>query len=735
MKNVLLIILITFQVPFSLGYQHAIFRSQATQGKQWLGASKIVSEHFTIKVMPSYIDVTLDWELDCNGAAEPDSFKDALEIVGNINLAQDAAVMGLLLWNGDEILKAKLKPLPLARKQYETVVDRNVILPPRPKDPLIFEYGWGKDNYDIKIFPVTYGKSRRLRLRYVVPSVNTEGRVDIPFPSPFNASITTYTIVKGPDVTNCKLLNSRFEVLSEKTEISATTDAELLQQAALIRPVITNPDSASVIYTASINTPSLSGTLVHFNGQTTEKILKQVAVREDIVFLWRWNHPAYFDLYKKQIVIQAGLLRKFFTNIASTGRQAGLVVDVEGKEKRTFPIGKSGSSTVKDIIAYLDSLCTIKYVESSYSYNPYFTQKQQDSIASLSISEFISALRLAESLFEQNDNVVKRIVFLTAGPGWVYTMNAHFDLEWSTPASLTFFPSIASCDELQLDVVPPEASWFYWPGIKSSTINVNSVSIEAELKVGSDKHIISIPFTQNTNYYQWNYRSPYHDVMLFTNGNVSSDVIWRIRDRARVIATMTEKTVVISESDPSQFGVSLAGSGRLKAYNASLPSSLAPVFGFVDKSYALLALEDDLMNPEDQAQYRNKGVPPLTNADILNIPVDSIAPKDETFGRIMVPVNPNNASKPLRVREQPSVTFHQSLLTIQFNAEASRTSSEAVIEIYSLSGKLVYTLVNVKVQHGIINCKLPAMIGSSQKMVIVKILCGKVTFSRAVSIW
>jgi hypothetical protein len=729
MKNVVLLILVMFQVSFSYLNQSGMFRCQATQGQRWWGTSKIVSEHFTIKVMPSYIDVTLDWELDCNGATEPDSFKDALEIQGNITLAWDAAVTGLLLWNGDEILKAKLKPLPLARKQYEAVVNRSIT---RPKDPLIFEYGWGKDNYDFKIFPVSFGKTRRLRLQYVVPAINDNGCADIPFPSPFSASKATYTIVPGVDVSNVKLLNTNFEVLSEKTELSATSDSELLTQISLIRPVIKNSDSASVIYTTSIGKPSLSGTLVHFTGQTSEAILKKTALREDIVFIWRWNYSDYFDLYKKQVVIQAGLLKKFFENIAKTGRQAGLVVDIQGKEQRSFPIGKYGSATVNTIVAYLDSLRLIKYTETNYQYKPNFTQKQEDSIVSLSTSEFLSSLRLAESLFEKTDTVLKKIVFLTAGPCWVYLIKEKLDLESKATASLTFITGIASCEEFRTIPIPPEASWFYWPGINMNIVELNQTKIEVSLKLGGNNvHTQSLPFTQKAHY--GHSYSKYHDVSLFINGDVSPEVVWNVYQGKVKIATLTENAVVITESDASRFGVSLAGTGRLQAYGVVIPTPLATNFGFVDQRYALLALENDTMSSEDQVLYSNQGVPPLNSADILNLPVDSIPPKDDFFGRIQVPVNPKSAQKPQRLRVQPSVIYHQSLLTIRLNSETPKASPEAVIEIYSLSGRVLYTIKNAKVIQGVIDCTLPTSIGTLQKIVVVKIKCGKVTFSRVVS--
>jgi hypothetical protein len=200
-----------------------------------------------------------------------------------------------------------------------------------------------------------------------------------------------------------------------------------------------------------------------------------------------------------------------------------------------------------------------------------------------------------------------------------------------------------------------------------------------------------------------------------------------------VITTMKEDAVLISEQDPLSFGASLAGSGRLKAVNTSLPTPLATAFGFVDQRYALLALEDDMMSFEDQERFRRTGVPPLTSADIVNIPVDSIPPRNSSFGPIQVQVNPDKFQKPQRKRVEPSVTFHQSLLSIKFNPDAAVTSSEALIEIYSLTGKLLYVIKNAKVINGVVSCRLPAALSSSQKVVIVKIRCGRVSFSRSVS--
>ena len=64
----------------------------------------------------------------------------------------------MLLWNGSQILKAKLKDRQLAREQYEDVVDRQKIVPPR--DPALITYEGG-GVYGIQIYPARLNESRK----------------------------------------------------------------------------------------------------------------------------------------------------------------------------------------------------------------------------------------------------------------------------------------------------------------------------------------------------------------------------------------------------------------------------------------------------------------------------------------------------------------------------------------------------------------------------------------------
>jgi len=198
-------ILILISSAFSIGYQHGIFRSQSTQGATWLGTAAITEEKMNVTIYRNYLDVELDWVFKADGTAAPAEYGDALEIVGNINLVQGSVVVGMLVWYKDKVLKAKLKRKADARKDYEEVVDRNAIVPPRPRDPVMLEY-LGRDNYDISIFPLKFQGTRHLRMRYLVPTTVMNGEITAVFPHAFT-STGIVTVKKSAEVYEC-LINS-----------------------------------------------------------------------------------------------------------------------------------------------------------------------------------------------------------------------------------------------------------------------------------------------------------------------------------------------------------------------------------------------------------------------------------------------------------------------------------------------------------------------------------------------
>ena len=70
----------------------------------------------------------------------------------------------------------------------------------------------------------------------------------------------------------------------------------------------------SVIYAGTFSTSSFSGEMDHLTTMTAEQALKKMAVPEDFVILWRWNHPRILAKYARQIVEQSALLKTFRRN-------------------------------------------------------------------------------------------------------------------------------------------------------------------------------------------------------------------------------------------------------------------------------------------------------------------------------------------------------------------------------------------------------------------------------------
>jgi hypothetical protein len=265
-KSLLLIASFSVLEIQAIGLQHALFRSQSTQGPAWTGTVNIQKEEFTITVYPDYLDVQLDWELGVGGTA-PESFRNALEIVGNINFEANSTVVGMLLWNGDRILKAKLKTKDQARKEYETVVDRSSAAPQPPRDPVILEWV-RQDNYDLSVFPVSFGGFRKMRIRYLVPS--TTGSFGFPHAFSNHAKVT---FVKGPAITGFKLsrFNSKDTVSFSQGEVTLSPSDFGFQPYSYsttppierVIPIMNDTSPGSRLYIGSFFGNGFSGQAVH----------------------------------------------------------------------------------------------------------------------------------------------------------------------------------------------------------------------------------------------------------------------------------------------------------------------------------------------------------------------------------------------------------------------------------------------------------------------------------------
>ncbi|MBD3239476.1 MAG: hypothetical protein GF331_02750 [Chitinivibrionales bacterium] len=130
------------------------------------GNCRLVSNSLTLTVHPFHVDVVEEAVIEPVGdvrSGDPET----LEIFGDFRFTDGTALRSMLLWEGDRILKAKLRDRSVADSAYEDVVDRNI---PQVvvRDPALIEYE-GDGRYSYQIYPVAMGGSRRIRILYSIP--------------------------------------------------------------------------------------------------------------------------------------------------------------------------------------------------------------------------------------------------------------------------------------------------------------------------------------------------------------------------------------------------------------------------------------------------------------------------------------------------------------------------------------------------------------------------------------
>ncbi len=146
----------------NLGFSYNTINWQTTRNGSSSGSCGLSSSKISITIHPYYADVVEEAEISTSGNIWSGDSK-TLEITGTFNLSPGTALRSLLLWNGNTILKAKLKSRTDADSAYENIVNRVVV-----KDPAIIHY-LGNNQYQFKIFPVELNNSRKIRILYTVP--------------------------------------------------------------------------------------------------------------------------------------------------------------------------------------------------------------------------------------------------------------------------------------------------------------------------------------------------------------------------------------------------------------------------------------------------------------------------------------------------------------------------------------------------------------------------------------
>jgi len=272
----------------------AALRSRTTQGQAWTGDIRLESDVIRVTVNPAYLDIEEELVLSPYNITNtaPTGDQETLEIFGNFTLPENSIIVGMLLWNGDEILKAKLKGNEDARNQYEEVVDRNTSPPPQPRDPVIVEK-ISDTGYSLAIYPVKWGSSRRVRIRYLIPARLNSGKLRMPLPFVFGREVK-----EKPNWFELSLkgANGVSQVFLEKGFIQSpqTLPITLLKKLETDIEVGIPGASMPLLSETAFDQGDWAGNYRLFWSEVPDSLLVKAGLKTEVVFLWKWNLPNSF---------------------------------------------------------------------------------------------------------------------------------------------------------------------------------------------------------------------------------------------------------------------------------------------------------------------------------------------------------------------------------------------------------------------------------------------------------
>jgi len=150
--------------PLTVHSQTTVWRT--THNGFSSGNCQLQSGSLRVTVLPFGVDVEEEAQISPTGQVWSGDAS-SLEIEGTFTMSKGTAVRSMLLWDGQRILKAKLRDRTQADSAYEAVVDRQK---PQPavRDPAIIQYE-GNDTYRFKIYPAMINTARKIRILYTVP--------------------------------------------------------------------------------------------------------------------------------------------------------------------------------------------------------------------------------------------------------------------------------------------------------------------------------------------------------------------------------------------------------------------------------------------------------------------------------------------------------------------------------------------------------------------------------------
>ena len=155
--SLLIVLFILFVSNFAYAYNYL----QVRDPRGWHSAQGTIEEA-VISVKPKGIYMEIGLYLTFSAKGWYYSKNDTLEVEFYFDLPENSIVHDSWLWIGEDIIRGKIMDKWTAAAIYEDIVKRR-------RDPSIL-YKRGKNNYELRIFPMLASETRKVKLTYLVPT-------------------------------------------------------------------------------------------------------------------------------------------------------------------------------------------------------------------------------------------------------------------------------------------------------------------------------------------------------------------------------------------------------------------------------------------------------------------------------------------------------------------------------------------------------------------------------------
>ncbi|MBK8801726.1 MAG: hypothetical protein IPN71_06630 [Fibrobacteres bacterium] len=623
----------------------AWLQSRATQGITNQQQVQILNVSVRATVEQAWADVEEDVELgpviSNSWSTQPSVNINTWEIFGDFALPKGAVLTGALLWDGDKLLKAKLKARSVANAQYEEVVARNTAPMPAPRDPLIIERA-GESTYSMKLYPVSWGGTRRMRLRYLVPLQANGSAWEVPLGSAFaenalvhpssfefqwsrgkasNALLSRGGVLQPPSTTPILLpLSAPSTWINNSTAYYSPVAARLSVKGAFA-------------LTTQFDSTAWKGGYLLFQGTMPDSILKQTGLRQEFMVLWRWNRAealasdngwgTYLTTTGEAVVQGAAGLRQSLATLAQSSSlvKVGMVADEGRAQTKDFPLSGWSSDTFSRMQDYLGTFTYEEVLRRGTSAGTGSTGiSDPTKLRNQGAKAFNADFQKVLSMYSPDSGVVRHLVVVTAGPAESFASSNEKLPTWPEGLTLstwggTWWQEPAQWEGVDLPRLeaehglPPEKALDSWLSFRTPLTSLTwSLEFESGSKIFNQMSITGLEMGG-----QKPVSAAFH-----ASEPWKKQATWKVYDQDGNLRLTKPLTDVQWLDLPADTAVAMLwGNAEGRWSDIWRSREVGSVFGFVDRMHSLLALPSDTIGAAGTTRYRNVGVPYLLPSEIF----------------------------------------------------------------------------------------------------------------------